>query len=253
MNPRSLLAVGALLAFLTTPGICPVPAHALRPSMEGVQSGLEEKLNFFRSAAELEEGRNSERLGEKTGSNDEHDAFGADQWRRGLPPKGKPTELLPEQTTSSHSPFLVGASRQASDTQITMPATNTVLNPAESFPKISPANAPANRILEKSASVFDRTSRLPSVSIGLPTASNIPRSWEAISAAGLEGGEAARAIAVAAEAAQGPGVVVIGPEALEARAGPEEMILTALGVPDSALDQMNASGLEEIFTRSRAA
>ncbi|MDO8730192.1 MAG: ATP-binding protein [Candidatus Omnitrophota bacterium] len=44
MKPRSLLAGVTLLAFLTTQGICPIPAFALRPSVEGVQSGLEEKL-----------------------------------------------------------------------------------------------------------------------------------------------------------------------------------------------------------------
>lgn len=44
MKPRALLAGVTLLAFLITEGIYPVPALALRPSMESVQTGLEEKL-----------------------------------------------------------------------------------------------------------------------------------------------------------------------------------------------------------------
>lgn len=54
MKPGSLLAGATLLAFLATQGICPVPALALRPSVEGVQSDLEQKLNP--SAAGVEEG-----------------------------------------------------------------------------------------------------------------------------------------------------------------------------------------------------
>lgn len=53
MKPRSLLAGVTLLAFLTTQGIYPPSAFALRPSVEGVQSDLEEKL--APSAAGLEE------------------------------------------------------------------------------------------------------------------------------------------------------------------------------------------------------
>lgn len=77
-----------------------------------------------------------------------------------------------------------------------MPTTNTVLNPAESFPKISPANAPANRILAKSANVFDNTLRRPSVSIGLATTSNIPQIPDGISALAAAGLEEVRVMTV---------------------------------------------------------
>ncbi|MBI3318582.1 MAG: ATP-binding protein [Candidatus Omnitrophica bacterium] len=137
------------------------------------------------SAAGLEGLESSEELGGKTVLSG-RGAFGIDQWRRGLPLEGKSTELLPEQTTFSYPPFSSGASRQASDTQITMPATNTAFNPTESFPNRSPANAPANRILEKSASVLDNTSRRPSVNTDFFTTSIVPHSLNSDIAAGLE-------------------------------------------------------------------
>lgn len=49
MKPRTVFfAASTLFASLTTQGICPVPALALRASVEGVQSGLEEELNHRR-------------------------------------------------------------------------------------------------------------------------------------------------------------------------------------------------------------